>query len=477
MTESWLEQRGLKAGIVPVKGRCLYAANRFSPGEVVLDQSPFVAALNSYTDKRCDGCYKEDGSFKRCSSCKSVWYCSFACQRREWSIHKYECKCLVKLMAEKGRDLTPSLRLMLRLLIKRRLQKDKTVTCSVTDNYEVVEALPTHFDDTLEQQLILYAQMANLLRVTYIFEDVDVKEIAHNFCRFACNAHTICDLELRPLGVGLYPVISIINHSCHPNCILLFEGKQAYIRAIEEISEGTEVTVSYVELGENTATRQKNLRDQYFFDCTCLRCLGQAPCLADNQLEGFVCSASNCRGLLVSDQGDPDKMVCQACDKRSDKGTLSKQMSNFDTLLDKALTVFSAGNLLETKHLLERVDKMQAQIFQESSLHRIKTYESLLKVCMALEDWMSSLSYCHKAISAYRRVYQPNHPLLGLQFYTSGKLEWYLGKTANAVESYRQALNILEVTHGSNSQLVHNLKAALQEAQVEAMYLQRHHQR
>lgn len=30
--------------------------------------------------------------------------------------------------------------------------------------------------------------------------------------QFACNAHTICDEEVRPLGTGLYPVISIINH-------------------------------------------------------------------------------------------------------------------------------------------------------------------------------------------------------------------------------------------------------------------------
>lgn len=33
-----------------------------------------------------------------------------------------------------------------------------------------------------------------------------------NLMQLACNAHTICDNELRPLGTGLYPVISIINH-------------------------------------------------------------------------------------------------------------------------------------------------------------------------------------------------------------------------------------------------------------------------
>lgn len=33
-----------------------------------------------------------------------------------------------------------------------------------------------------------------------------------NNMQLAANAHTICDSELRPLGTGLYPVISIINH-------------------------------------------------------------------------------------------------------------------------------------------------------------------------------------------------------------------------------------------------------------------------
>eukprot|EP00250_Pteridium_aquilinum_P035456 c9448_g1_i1 orf=139-402(+) len=82
--EAALEFRGLKLGMLPTKGRCLYAAKHFSPGEVLLDQSPYVAVLNSYMDKRCDGCYREGGNFKRCSSCKSVWYCSISCQKHEW---------------------------------------------------------------------------------------------------------------------------------------------------------------------------------------------------------------------------------------------------------------------------------------------------------------------------------------------------------------------------------------------------------
>ncbi|KAI5058228.1 hypothetical protein GOP47_0026398 [Adiantum capillus-veneris] len=436
-----LQRRGLQVCSLPTKGRCLFAAKHFSPGEVVLDQSPYVAVLNSYVDRRCDGCYREDCSLLRCASCKSVWYCSTSCQKRESSIHKYECKCLVTLMADKGRDLTPTLRLMLRLLIKRFLEKDKAGMENTWDNYELVDALPTHFEETPEQQLVLYAQMANLVKLTFVFEDVDIKEIANNFCRFACNAHTICDAELRPLGVGLYPVISIVNHSCHPNCILLFERKKAYVRAIQEIGQGTEITVSYVDLGESTSTRLQNLRKQYFFDCTCARCLSQDPSdvrLDNNYLEGFVCPVPKCRGLLVTVQEDAEGMVCKACGKRTDKSTILNQVKTLESLLTDGLKELSTGNLREARQAFERLDQLQAPVLQKSSLHRIKTYDNLLKVCMSMEDWTSSLSYCHKAISVYERVYLPNHPLLGLQYYTCGKLEWYLGNTVEAGKSYRK---------------------------------------
>ena len=71
--------------------------------------------------------------------------------------------------------------------------------------------------------------------------------------RFACNNHTICDEELRPLGVGLYPLGAAVNHSCRPNCMQGFRGSRIQFRALREILPGEEVTISYVELA---ATRQ-----------------------------------------------------------------------------------------------------------------------------------------------------------------------------------------------------------------------------
>ena len=45
------------------------------------------------------------------------------------------------------------------------------------------------FDKVPEQQLILYAQMANLIKSLYREEDVEIKEITQTFCR-VCKSLT-----------------------------------------------------------------------------------------------------------------------------------------------------------------------------------------------------------------------------------------------------------------------------------------------
>lgn len=108
--------------------------------------------------------------------------------------------------------LTPTIRLIVRLIIRRRLQYEQVIPSTPTNNYELVDALVSHISDVDENQLVTYAQMANLIKLILPSSDVDIKEITQIFSKLACNAHTICDSELRPMGTGLYPITSIINH-------------------------------------------------------------------------------------------------------------------------------------------------------------------------------------------------------------------------------------------------------------------------
>mmetsp|Transcript_33755 Transcript_33755/g.85422 ORF Transcript_33755/g.85422 Transcript_33755/m.85422 type:complete len:1314 (-) Transcript_33755:702-4643(-) len=53
--------------------------------------------------RKCAACAKTEaasGDFKRCSQCKSVWYCDKECQKGHWKAHKKECAALAKKAQE-----------------------------------------------------------------------------------------------------------------------------------------------------------------------------------------------------------------------------------------------------------------------------------------------------------------------------------------------------------------------------------------
>eukprot|EP01130_Rhizamoeba_saxonica_P008204 TRINITY_DN3316_c1_g2_i1.p1 TRINITY_DN3316_c1_g2~~TRINITY_DN3316_c1_g2_i1.p1 ORF type:complete len:440 (+),score=87.65 TRINITY_DN3316_c1_g2_i1:61-1380(+) len=54
----------------------------------------WVLAIESGKDPRklCGVCCKFVETPKRCSRCKSIWYCTRHCQKKHWAVHKTECK-------------------------------------------------------------------------------------------------------------------------------------------------------------------------------------------------------------------------------------------------------------------------------------------------------------------------------------------------------------------------------------------------
>ncbi|KDO80753.1 hypothetical protein CISIN_1g011626mg [Citrus sinensis] len=326
--------------------------------------------------------------------------------------------------------------------------------------------------DIDEKQLLLYAQIANLVNLILQWPEISINEIAENFSKLACNAHTICNSELRPLGTGLYPVISIINHSCLPNAVLVFEGRLAVVRAVQHVPKGAEVLISYIETAGSTMTRQKALKEQYLFTCTCPRCikLGQFDDIQESAiLEGYRCKDDGCSGFLLRDSDDKG-FTCQQCGLVRSKEEIKKIASEVNILSKKTLALTSCGNHQEVVSTYKMIEKLQKKLYHPFSVNLMQTREKLIKILMELEDWKEALAYCQLTIPVYQRVYPQFHPLLGLQYYTCGKLEWFLGDTENAIKSMTEAVEILRITHGTNSPFMKELILKLEEAQAEASY-------
>lgn len=81
----------------------------------------------------------------------------------------------------------------------------------------------------------------------------DLAAFADLYGRFLINGFVISDYFDGDLGRGLYLGPSILNHSCVPNAIQIFEGKRLIIkatRAIESIEEVRLFLKQAAELGE-----------------------------------------------------------------------------------------------------------------------------------------------------------------------------------------------------------------------------------
>lgn len=229
------------------------------------------------------------------------------------------------------------------------------------------------------------------------------------------------------------------------------------------------VLISYIETAGSTTTRLKSLREQYHFACACPRCakLGQPDDIKESAiLEGYRCEDDRCSGFLLRDS-EKQGFVCQQCGRVRNKEEIRGIASEIKLMSERTSSSTSPSQAVSTYKMIEN---LQGKLYHPSSIILLQTREKILKMLMDLEDWKEALVYCKLTIPVYERVYPGYHPLLGLQYYTSGKLEWLLGDTVNAIKSLTKAIDILRVTHGMNTEFVRELVMKLEEARAEASH-------
>merc|ERR1712013_284447 len=75
--------------------------------------------------------------------------------------------------------------------------------------------------------------------------------------------------------MGVYLLASMFDHSCVPNCTVVFQGRELSVMATEEIPMGDiprVAFISYVNTMDDTKTRQLQQRAIWYFSCACSMC-------------------------------------------------------------------------------------------------------------------------------------------------------------------------------------------------------------
>lgn len=89
----------------------------------------------------------------------------------------------------------------------------------------------------------------------------------------------------------------MLNHSCDPNCVAVFNGTKISIKAVKKINTGDELTISYTELLAPTKVRQEDLKHQYFFDCCCGKCTENKK--EDQLVNSYLCANTQCTNAVL----------------------------------------------------------------------------------------------------------------------------------------------------------------------------------
>ena len=83
---------------------------------------------------------------------------------------------------------------------------------------------------------------------------------------------TSLQLKVAGVGVGLYPLYAMGNHSCLPNTrTVVREDRVLELVALTTIMPGQEVSSGYITAQAGTVERRKTLWENWFFLCSCSR--------------------------------------------------------------------------------------------------------------------------------------------------------------------------------------------------------------
>mmetsp|Transcript_16865 Transcript_16865/g.26894 ORF Transcript_16865/g.26894 Transcript_16865/m.26894 type:complete len:384 (+) Transcript_16865:2657-3808(+) len=135
------------------------------------------------------------------------------------------------------------------------------------------------------------------------------------------NAFCLTDDEMRTVGLAVYPVAAMVNHSCAPNAVAMFDGKVVRVKAIRPVKRNQEISVSYVDLCATRTERQTDLKNRYGFDCRCKRCAD--PLEKDEVERGDerVETKKNKKEEEEEDEGEGDKTKKKTMKKTDEEKT------------------------------------------------------------------------------------------------------------------------------------------------------------
>lgn len=308
---------------------------------------------------------------------------------------------------------------------------------------EDVLNLQTHEDKATTAWKESVRKGCNLLLSSWVL-DGEVTDIASNnnsqlsnleeLEKFALlvntNAHGmgLQDTHNADVALGMFPFVSMLNHSCWPNCCFASEGRVMTVRATQDISKDSELCLSYINLYEPRAVRKQILADTKHFDCSCIRCSEPLKSSIDRFLEAAMCPARGCGGVLVKsvslagrfekEDQSASSWTCDVCSRVASpvSSTLfdGKNVTGVEkpwkleveaeNRLAAAMAVYQERKFKDARILLERFLADFTGKLHPLHVFLFDAFTPLMNCCRALGDAGEAIRVCRNIITSLEKV-------------------------------------------------------------------------
>uniref|UniRef100_A0A8C4S926 [histone H3]-lysine(4) N-trimethyltransferase n=1 Tax=Erpetoichthys calabaricus TaxID=27687 RepID=A0A8C4S926_ERPCA len=438
------------------KGRGLKVTKEFWPGDVLFAEPPYAAVVfDSLTQNVCHTCFRKQPKLQRCGQCKFAHYCDRTCQKEGWASHKSECSA-IKIY---GKGPNENIRLAARILW--RIEKeggDLSEGCLTS-----MDDLQNHMEDLLEdEKKELKVDVHNFLDFwPTTCRQFGVQYISHIFGVINCNGFTMSDQRgLEAVGVGIFPNLCLVNHDCWPNCtVILNNGNHEAVnsmfhtqmrielRAISKITEGEELTVSYVDFLNLSQDRKKQLKQQYYFDCTCEHC---TKGIKDDLMIATI----------MEEENKPSEEV------------VNEVMQFTKKTMEKVEKARSEGSFHEVVKYCRECLKKQEPVLADTNIHQLRVLSIISEVLSYLQYFQEAADHARKMVDGYQKLYHPNNAQLGMAIMRAGVTHWHAGLIEVGHGMICKAYAILMVTHGPTHPISKDLETMRAQTEMELRMFQ-----
>ena len=258
----------------------------------------------SASSVHCINCFKV-GVEEHCPAC-GFPLCQTDCSRAE--SHSRECRELQELgyRYEGPRTYSALTVLRLLLLMEREGREGGGLIGKMMDhNEERRTEHPELWDFETE---FVVRPLQERLGLAARFSEEQIRRAAGILATNSTSLQGPSQLLVK--GIGLYPVYSMMNHSCTCNTKTIIDSSNNYamtVLAHVDIKAGEEITNQYIKPDRPTLYRRPFLRRKWYFDCLCPRCLD--PTELGSHLSSLLCARRGCGGTLL---------VCSTTTSQSD---------------------------------------------------------------------------------------------------------------------------------------------------------------